>query len=207
MKKLTQTTSGMMLTALMLIVSLRASAQSGTINQTERDFLVNYLSVSLEETKTTLDEVDETLWQYKPADGGWSIGECMEHIILAEQALFKQVKGALQQEATDGKSLARKDGYVITRTVDRGSPANTPLKPEAVRMNKKAYLKELKSLRKDVIAYVQQPDLELRNHFGKSPFGEVDAYQLVLIIAGHGMRHTAQMKEVIEEYKGTTASK
>ena len=182
-----------------------ATAQQGTINDTELDFLVNFLNVSLDDTRKTLSQVDEEMWKHQPASG-WSVGECMEHIMLAEAALFKQIQGSLQQQGDNTKSLAYQDGFVITRTVDRGKKVDTPLKPQAVRMSKSEYLLELEESRAAVITFLSQPDLELRNHFGKSPFGEVDTYQLALILAGHGMRHTAQMREIMAEAKGVVAS-
>ncbi len=196
-----------MVMASSIIFSLVVHGQEGTINDTERDFLRNYLNVSLEMTKQALQDVDKELWAYKPSGGGWSIGECMEHIMLAENALFKQVQGSLQKPANNDKFLARKDGFVITKTTDRGKKVTTPLKPQTVSMSKKQYIKTLENSRETIISFIQDPAVELRNHFGKSPFGEVDTYQLILIIAGHGMRHTAQIQEVIEEYTGTTASK
>ncbi len=185
---------------LVMISGSVAHGQKGTINETELEFVKNYLTVSLESTTKTLDGVDNELWNYTPKSGGWSVGECMEHIMLAENALFKQIQGALSKEADNKKDLTYQDGYVITKTVDRGKKVKTPLEPQTVSMSKAEYVKWLKKSRKAITSFIEKPGLELRNHFGPSPFGEVDAYQLVLIIAGHGMRHTAQMNEVIEEF-------
>ena len=191
---------------MVIVNGLKTSAQTGTIDATERAFLIDYLSISLNETKETLKEVDKDLWQYKSKNERWSIGECMEHIMIAEKALMQQVKGTLQQQANNNKSLSHRDGYVIAKTVDRGKKVKTPLEPQNVSMTKNQYLKELEKSRDEIIEFLADENLALRNHFGKSPFGEVDTYQLILIIAAHGMRHTAQMKEIIAEYTNTEAS-
>jgi hypothetical protein len=43
---------------------------------------------------------------------------------------------------------------------------------------------------------VQGTDEDLRMHVGKMPFGKIDAYQMVLMIAAHTNRHTQQLNEV-----------
>ena len=179
-----------------------AEAQPGLINSTELDFLQNYLQASLGETQKVLSTIDDSLWLYRPRSGGWSIAECMEHIMLAEEAVFEQLKKALSDDAVEGRSLRNRDGLVITFAVDRGKKVKTPLPPKTISATRQEYLEALKKSRTEIVAFLSNPGLPLRSHFGRSPFGEVDAYQLALIIGAHGLRHTAQMKEVIGEYSG-----
>jgi hypothetical protein len=43
---------------------------------------------------------------------------------------------------------------------------------------------------------VKTTNADMRNHVATLPFGSVDSYQLVLMIAAHTNRHVAQMNEV-----------
>ncbi|XOV94356.1 MAG: DinB family protein [Bacteroidota bacterium] len=187
---------------IILALAMYELKAQGTIDQTERSFITSYLQVTFEETKKILESTDDNLWNYQPKDEGWTIGECMEHIVLAEKAVFMQVKAALKGEADQEKSLKRRDGLVISYAVDRGKKVITPLPPESVSMDQMGYLEAFRLSRQEIMSFLANESLELRSHFGKSPFGEVDAYQLILIIAAHGQRHTAQMKEIIGEYSG-----
>jgi len=175
---------------------------NGTISNDERAFVINYLNASFLETQKVMATIDDSLWNYKPKDGGWSIAECMEHIMLAENAVFFQAKKTLQAPADATKSLKHKDGLCVSFITDRGKKAITPLPPKEVTRSRQEYLAALKSSRDGIESFLQDNTLELRNHFGKAPWGEVDTYQLFLVIAGHGLRHTAQMKAIIAEYTG-----
>jgi hypothetical protein len=46
------------------------------------------------------------------------------------------------------------------------------------------------------IAYAKTTDAELRVPVGPGPAGPLDAYQLLLLMASHSARHTAQIREV-----------
>jgi hypothetical protein len=46
------------------------------------------------------------------------------------------------------------------------------------------------------IAYAKTTDAELRVHVGAGPAGPMDAYQILLLMASHSARHTAQIREV-----------
>ncbi len=49
--------------------------------------------------------------------------------------------------------------------------------------------------------FIRTTQLDLRNHFRIFPApGEVDMYQVLLVMAAHNQRHTSQMVEVLAEY-------
>ena len=55
---------------------------------------------------------------------------------------------------------------------------------------------EFTARRDKTIAYVKSTNDELRVHVGPGPVGPMDAYQLLLLLASHSARHTAQIREV-----------
>lgn len=72
------------------------------------------------------------------------------------------------------------------------------LYPEA--LSKNEALNQFILSRKAIQKFIDL-DLPLRSHFGKSSYGPADTYQLMLVIAGHSMRHHHQMLEVLKAYK------
>jgi hypothetical protein len=50
--------------------------------------------------------------------------------------------------------------------------------------------------RDKTIAYVKSTNDDLRTHTGPGPVGPMDAYQTLLLLSSHTLRHTAQIKEV-----------
>lgn len=172
------------------------TGQSGKISKEERAFLVDYLKVTQQDLISTLHDLSETEWLAKPADGGWSPAECMEHIVQAEKAVFMQVKKALEAPAgTD--DLSARDGWLLSKIADRGNKVITPLPPAGREQSKTKLIEAFEASRSTIYSFLENKKLPLRTHYGKSPYGKADAYQLMLVIAGHGMRHTNQILETI----------
>lgn len=172
-------------------------AQNGRISKQEQLFLLDYLELTKTNIINTLNDLDESQWTYKPAGGGWSIQECTEHILLAEEAVFGQVQQALTAEANNDLSTKNKDAWLISKISDRSTKVKTPLEPNGDLRSKSDAIKALTTSRAELEKYLRNDKLELRNHFGKSPYGSADAYQLFLVIAAHSMRHHSQMMEVL----------
>jgi hypothetical protein len=41
--------------------------------------------------------------------------------------------------------------------------------------------------------------------FGKYPYGEIDAYQLILVSGAHGYRHTLQIRDILIEIESNNS--
>ncbi|MBV6646544.1 MAG: DinB family protein, partial [Cyclobacteriaceae bacterium] len=175
------------------------AAQKGKISQSERAFIQNYLKITQEELVETLAKVGDDIWNKRPADGGWTVAECMEHIITAEGAIFMQLTKSLEAEANNELSTKAQDGWLLAKIADRGVKVNTPLPPAGNGKSKSEMLAEFESSRSNIAEFLEDKSLQLRNHFGRSPYGPADAYQLLIVIAGHSMRHTSQIVEILSE--------
>jgi len=188
-----------LLFTLFMVLPMLTMAQKGTISEDERRFLTDYLTLTQANLIQTLQQIDDKAWTYRPADGGWTVEECMHHILLAEKAVFNQVKAAMQAEAEPGVSTREKDAWLLSKIADRGVKVKTPLPMQLEGSTKAQMAAGLKKSRTEILDYLQQKDLALRAHFGRSPYGKADAYQLMLVIAGHSMRHHNQMLEVLAD--------
>ncbi len=190
-----------------ILVTLMAFGSLGQkkSRNTELGFLLEYLESSKVHTIEALSQVDDEMWNYTPKNGGWSIAECMDHIIVAESGVFDNLKKSLSEDPKEKESLKHRDGLIITFTSDRGKKAETPLPPPSSNLSRSESIKRIEQSRSEIINFLSDKSLDLRNHYGNAPFGKVDSYQLGLVIAAHGLRHTAQIKQVIAEYTGKPA--
>src|SRR5271169_3487429 len=65
-----------------------ARASDPHMTSAERDQLIQLLNDSQDEFVAAVSELSDTQWNWKPASGSWSVGECAEHLMLAEQIIF-----------------------------------------------------------------------------------------------------------------------
>ena len=182
-----------------LMSSNFVNAQTGTITEHERTFLLENWEVTKSELITSLEKVSEENWTKRPADGGWSVAECFEHIVIAMPAQMGGIRQSLKKAANKTKDLSHLDGYLLSRMTNRGTAFPTPLPPREGDISKADLLKRFTELERQFLTMANNENASYRNHFGPSPFGEADAYQLLLLTSGHVLRHTFQIQEVLKE--------
>ncbi|MBO6523935.1 MAG: DinB family protein [Balneolaceae bacterium] len=185
---------------LVLILSSNfVNAQTGTLTNYERQFLLDNWEVTKTELLSEVKKVPDNQWTKRPADGGWSVAECFEHIVIAMPAQMGGVQNSLNKAANSSKDMTHLDGYLLSRMTNRGTAFPTPLPPRERDISKEDLLERFQELDKQFIAMINNRNAPYRNHYGPSPFGEADAYQLLLLTSGHVLRHTFQIREVLRE--------
>jgi hypothetical protein len=185
---------------LALILALAAAplfAQS--IDQGQRDFALSALHASRKAFLDSIAGLSEAQWQSKPAPDRWSIAEVAEHVILTEDRLFGLEQKTMQSPAVpDRKGDRAADEALLKRMVDRTQKAKNP--PESSPTGRYATPKEaaqaFKERRDHTLDYIRTTQDDLRAHVTNLGPAPMDAYQLLLVIAGHTDRHVAQIKEV-----------
>lgn len=186
----------------LLVISLftiSAFAQS----EGERDFAAKYLMATQQDIINTAQDLSDEAWNYTPEEGGWSASNCLEHILVTEQAFFGMIQGMLQGGADESIDMSGADGILIGTMTNRGTRVTTApqFEPTGKWETKDDMLNALKESRTQIIEFLKSTEANMRHHKGEIPLGEVDAYQVVLLIAAHSQRHTHQMKEVLGEYQ------
>ena len=68
-------------------------AAEGSMTPAERTYLLEQLTTSKQAMLASIQGLSADQWAFKPAPAVWSVKECAEHIILAEDYIF----GATQQ--------------------------------------------------------------------------------------------------------------
>ena len=179
---------------------LMAAADGGAMNDAERAYLIDQLEQSKRAMLASIDGLSEAQWKFKPAPNVWSVQECAEHIILAEDYIFNGAQSVLKTPAVPRpeRSNAEVDHRLVAGVQDRSNKltAPEPLRPAAKFAAPADAAREFIARRDKTIAYVKTTQDDLRIHVGPGPAGPMDAYQFLLLLASHSARHTAQILEV-----------
>ena len=174
------------------------------LTQMERDFAIKYLEATHATIVETVQNLPDESFNYKPKDGGWSVSDALEHILLTETAFFGMAQGTLaNDEAQTEDDLSGKDGVLIGMLANRGTKVKTaaPFEPSGKWDSKDKMLAELEKSRAKLLEFLTSTNADLRGYAATLPLGEVDVYQIMLIISSHSQRHTFQMMEVLAEMK------
>jgi hypothetical protein len=177
-----------------------AAAADGSMTSAERSYLLEQLESSKKNMLAAIDGLSDAQWKFKPAPNVWSVAECAEHLILAEDYIFGASQQILKTPAVPRpeKSNAEFDHKLVAGVQDRSNKATAPepITPSGKFATPADAAREFTARRDKTIAYVKSTDDDLRVHVSPSPLGQIDDYQFLLLLASHTMRHTLQMKEV-----------
>jgi hypothetical protein len=176
------------------------AADSGVMTAAERAYLVEQLEQSKKNMLASIQGVTEAQWKFKPAPNVWSVAECAEHIILAEDFIFGGAQQTLKTPAAARLATANADTdkKLVAVIQDRSKKATAPepITPSGKIATPADAAREFTAKRDKTIAYAKTTQDELRVHTMDGPLGPMDAYQFLLLLASHSARHTAQIREV-----------
>lgn len=160
----------------------------------------------LESTRKKIEEDTKGLtpaqWNFRSAEGRWTIAEVMEHIAATEDMLQGMVaEQVLKAPAAPDRDTVKIDEMVLTMIPDRSHKAQAPepLKPTNRFGSPEAALKHFEESRTKTEDMLKNtPDL--RGHAVDSPIGvKLDAYEWILFMGAHSARHTKQIEEVMAD--------
>jgi hypothetical protein len=175
-------------------------AADGQMTVEERTKILNWLDESRKEFLSAIDGVTEQQWKWKPAPDRWSIGEVAEHIVLAEAALFANVKKVIAsapnpdwEEKTKGKTAT-----LEATLAPRRGRANAPESLVPKGSMTPAQVKErFERQRVEIVRFATETDVPLKQYTLDNPFfGTLNGYQWLIYAPLHTMRHDKQIAEV-----------
>jgi hypothetical protein len=179
-----------------------AAAGDGAMTPAERSYLIEQLEISKKNMLASIEGLTEAQWKFKPAPNVWSVAECAEHIVLAEDYIFGASQQVLKTPvvARPANSNTEYDRKFVAGVQDRSHKltAPEPITPSSGGKfaTPEDAAREFTARRDKTIAYVKSTEDELRVHVAPGPAGEIDDYQFLLLLASHSARHTLQIKEV-----------
>ena len=96
--------------ALLFLVAATALGDDGGTTKAERSYLLSELESSKTAVLASIQGLSQAQWTFKPAPEAWSVQECAEHIILAEEFIFADEQKILAGPATARLANATSDG-------------------------------------------------------------------------------------------------
>ena len=185
---------------LVLCAAAPLLAAEGAMTAAERAYLLEQLAQSRKEMLASIEGLSAAQWTFKPGPEVWSVQQCAEHIILAEDFIFAGAQQVLKTPEVARLETANEetDRKLVAGVKDRSQKATAPeaLVPSGKFATPAEAAREFAARRDKTIAYVKTTDDELRVHSTSGPLGPMDAYQFLLLLAAHSSRHTAQILEV-----------
>lgn len=167
-----------------------------------KEFLLQYYQTTLDNLREQTAGLSEKQLHFKPEEDTWSVSQCLEHIVLTEEALSEMVGAVMTQPANpeDRNLVKSTDDELIAGITDRSFKAKAPevLQPEGKYNQASQAIEELIEAREVLLTLINDTSVEdMRSRIADAPFGKLDGYQYLLFVAGHTARHTAQIEEVM----------
>jgi hypothetical protein len=177
-----------------------APSMAAPITEADRATLVGDLERSRAALLEAIADVrTEAQWNYKPAPDRWSVGECVAHIIAAEEYFRQNVAAAMKSPALPETSRSTERDAIVAKMIrDRSQRFQAPagIEPTGKVVPKVQSIAAFEATRAKTLEYVKSTQDALREHGTGAAPNTMTAYQLVLMLSGHTERHTAQLLEV-----------
>jgi DinB superfamily len=164
----------------------------------EREALLASLRKGRAALGLALAGVDDHLAAQKPPSGGWSILECVEHVVQTERYLLTRLHAAVLAPEPFEKS--RRAAKIAALAVDRTRRIEAPPKahPHGVYRNVSEALAAFDTAHAEVERYVEETAGDLNCWITDHPLisGPVTCRETLIMIAAHPARHAEQIWEV-----------
>jgi uncharacterized damage-inducible protein DinB len=164
----------------------------------DREKLLALLRESRERFLGSVAGVSDEQCRRHPTERCWSVLDCVEHVAGAETFMLGLLQGARRPRPAGAPN---REEIFLRLMTDRSRKAESPqgARPRGRFANLEEARKQFEISRAGTIAFVQENAEDLRCTEVKHPlplFGDVSAYEMVIIIAKHAERHALQIEEI-----------
>ncbi len=171
------------------------------MNAQERQLAAHHLAASRERLLGLVEGLSAEQWVFHPAEGRWSIGDCLEHVTRVENRVIALIAGKLQGPAQEEipASVRDKDAMLLEMVPDRTERREAPpqARPEGQWPDAAHLVAEFRETRSRSARFADETRAELRSYTqAHGAFGELDCYQWLLLLGLHGERHARQIEEI-----------
>jgi DinB superfamily len=154
-----------------------------------------------------LTGVEDEFCSRKPATGGWSITEIVEHLVIIEERVPRllQLKLPEQELASKNANARMPDSKLVERLTSDTIKTDAPesAKPTGRYHSCCQPLDDFGAARQRTLIYVRSAPPYLRDHLLPHPMlGPIDGTQWLLFLAAHTQRHVKQIAELKAAFKG-----
>jgi hypothetical protein len=166
----------------------------------DRAKVVKLLKDSHQQTLDLMAGLTEEQLKFKPAPEKWSVLEVAEHISLAEGALFTGVERALANKPNpDWETKTKGKTEFLERVmVSRDRKATESIVPTG-KLSRDEVIAKLNAARAKTLKFAEETQEPLKSHTADHPFpvfNTLNAYQWLIYIPLHNIRHNKQIEEV-----------
>jgi DinB superfamily len=139
--------------------------------------------------------IPEELIRITPRENTWSVLDVVEHLGQVEKGMRARLDTATVNNDPPNFEMDRR---LLKVGVDRSSPRQAPehVKPASRFSNLADAISYFRERRQETIAFLESAPEDLRKKKVAHPIGELDGYQLFLLMALHCERHTLQIEEI-----------
>ena len=193
------------MTKLIVVLLLAASlgwAADPKMTSEDRAKVIKYLKESHQQLLDSVEKLSDEQWKYQQSPERWSVAQTVEHIYLAEGLLFGAVQRAMETPANpDWEAKTKgKTEFLEKVMVDRSHKATAPesIVPTS-KYSRAELMRLLKDARAKTLKFTEGTDLPLKEHTQDHPFpvfNTLNAYQWLIYIPLHNLRHNQQVEEV-----------
>jgi len=167
----------------------------------ERKSLISHLAESQAAVLDVLENMDDSLFQYVPSEGQWSIAQIVEHIILVEKGILGKIKSLATTAPSEVAAVQIDHHQLIGLLTDRGRKAKSPESyiPKGVFTNTKEAITAFNEHRTDLETFLKTTTIPLQTIvFPHFILGAINGLSWMAFVAGHCLRHVTQMKAIKE---------
>ncbi len=161
----------------------------------ERAALLEQLQSGKALLASELEGLSDSQARFRPPSGGWSILDCVEHVALAESALFIMISRKFYP-AERGES--REQAY-LANSVKRGRKFQAPelMRPADRHASINAAFDAFADRRNRTIHYIETVEDDLRGRRTTHPVaGDINCRECLALLIGHPLRHLEQIREI-----------
>ncbi len=199
------------LVVLLLAPAALAVADDPSPYLTDEEFadLVKEMDSSQDMLLGLISGLSDEQWNFKQNADRWSVGECAEHIVRSEHALFDYAKNAMKNPPDPEWFTRTKDKADFLRKVmpNRnpggvgGAQAPMEIRPTE-HWDRAKTIQEFYKIHGEVRAYIETMPREIKNRTFEHPFpifNWLNAYDWLLYVPLHTVRHSKQIVEVQQD--------
>ncbi len=178
-----------------------AATTFAQLTKDEKKMAGKNLKATLKVLQKSVKGLSDAQLNFKPAPDKWSIKECVYHLAISETNLWGWAQGTLAAPANPDKrkDIKMTDEKILAGVEDRSNKVKTTenFEPKNAKWASAAEaMKFLKEERQKHIDALKASTEDYRNHVAEqSPLGPIDAYQVILLMSAHTVRHSKQIDE------------
>ena len=162
----------------------------------DKERLTALLRDSRDRFLATLVGIGDERSRQHPAQGSWSVLDCVEHVAGAETFMLRLLQGPRRPRPD---SAPNREGAFFQSVADRRRKVESPERgrPRGRFANLDEARMHFESARADTIRFIQDNTENLRATEVTHPlFGDVSLVEMLVIMAKHVERHALQIEEI-----------